>query len=421
VSNRLTRQDLERIDKLSSDYLVALRGMPRVSASTARNLVLDVYATEREFIRAFQRLIDAGLEEKTAKSWVLALNAAQDWEYKNMSSQVIQNFEDEWKSNNLLLATRIMQCIGEWRGLSVEAAWDARLTEYIKNNALSPSPKGSNRAYETGKNPLGPSDDQLNGAQPCLDQSTKPKANPISSKSIAIEHSQKVKSKSDRIWESLATTLGFAIVGSSVYFVNFPKLQGIFFIFFPPDSETSLVGLSDIDASRKVKERLASYHYELANARLVCELDQVARKFRSLKKEALSSYAPTAGTLVEPGLAKALQKISFLKQPGKESYWEDCSIGVGYQKYDQYSWYRNESYHGSLFAVAKRECTKPAIQVITYADARFTKVLYKQWVYFKPDSSTGIASKVKFTVPTSVLPSGNGASVWNIASGVRCN
>ena len=417
--NRPTNQDLERIAKLSSEYLAALRAMSRISALVARNLVLDIYACEREFIRTFHGLIDARLEGPTAKSWDLALNSEHDWAYRNMSSQVIKNFDDGWQSNNLLLATRVMQCIGEWKGLSIEPAWDARIAEYIKLHGPSPGIKELNIVSEISKNSLDASDDQFNGAKPCSDQNTKATANTRSFGTNVIEHTQKAKSKSVGILGSFAfivsMALGLLYISSLLYFyipLIFSKLEGVF-------GETPLIRLSKIDATRKVKIRLASYHYDLANARLVCELDKVSKQFKSLEQEALASYAPETANLVKPGLAKTLQRISFLKQPGREPYREDCSTGVGYQKYDQYSWFQNESYYGSLFAVAKRKCAKPAIQLVTYADDGHSKVLYKQWIHFKPDPSTGIASSVEFTVPTRVLTSA--LRISNQASDVRCN
>ena len=401
--NRPTNQDLERIAKLSSDYLAALRGMSRISALVARNLVLDIYACEREFIRTFHGLIDAGLEGPTAKSWDLALNSEHDWAYKNMSSQVIKNFDDGWQSNNLLLATRVMQCIGEWKGLSIEPAWDTRIAEYIKLHGPSPGIKVSNRASETSKNSLDFSDALLERAQPCSDQSKKATSNIRSFGTNVIKFILRVVC----FWM-------FTIVYPFVTQYLFPKLQEVF-------SERPLVRLSKIEATRRVEIRLASYHYDLANARLVCELDKVKKQFESLEKEVLASYAPEAAHLVKPGLAKVLQRISFLKKPGKEPYWEDCLTGVGYQKYDRYTWIQGESFYGSLLAVAKRKCARPAIQVITYADAGHTNVLYKQWIHFKPDPSTGVASSVKFTVPMKMLPSGYQTRIWNHPADVRCN
>jgi len=385
VINRPTFQDLERIAKLSSEYLAALRAMSRISALVARNLVLDIYACEREFIRTFHGLIDAGLEEPTAKSWDLALNSEHDWAFKNMSSQVIKNFDDGWQSNNLLLATRVMQCIGEWKGLSIEPAWDTRIAEYIKLHGPSPGIKVSNRA------------------QPCSDQNTKATAN----------------TRSFGIFGKFVYFLMVAIVYSlwihHIFFkLQFSKLLEVF-------GEKPLIRLSKIDATRKVKIRLASYHYDLANARLVCEIDKVTKQFKSLEQEVLASYAPEAVNFVKPGIAKAMQRISFLKQHGKEPYWEDCSTGVGYQKYDRYTWIQGESFYGSLFAVAKRKCAKPAIQIITYADAGHTKVLYKQWIHFKPDPYTGVASSIKFIVPMKMLPSGYQTRIWNHPTDVSCN
>lgn len=380
----------------------------------ARNLVLDIYACEREFIRTFHGLIDAGLEGPTAKSWDLALNSEHDWAYKNMSSQVIINFDDGWQSNNLLLATRVMQCIGEWKGLSLEPVWDTRIAEYIKLHGPSPGIKVSSRASETSKNSLDFSDALLERAQPCSDQNTKATANTRSFGTNVIEHTQKAKSKSVGIFGIFVYFSMVAIAYSPGIHYVFSKLQEVF-------GEKPLIRLSKIDATRRVKIRLASYHYDLANARLVCELDKVTKQFKSLEQEVLASYAPEAANLVKPGIVKAMQRISFLKKHGKEPYWEDCSTGVGYQKYDRYTWIQGESFYGSLFAVAKRKCAKPAIQVITYADAGHTKVLYKQWIYFKPDQSTGVASSIKFIVPMKMLPSGYQTRIWNHPTDVSCN
>jgi hypothetical protein len=411
VTNRPTNQDLERIAKLSSDYLAALRAMPEISTLAARNLVLDIYASEREFIRTFQGLIDAGLNEPTAKSWHLALHCKHDWGYKSMSSKVIKNFDDGWQSNNLLLATRVMQCIGEWKKLPIDPVWDSRITDYIKLHDASPCIKVSNRTSEISKNFLNAYDDQLNRAKTCSDKNSKASANPRSFGANVTKKTQKAQSNNDGI-------MGF-IYFFIVCLVWIPpsKLIGVIASF----TEKPLVSLNKIDATKEVKIRLASYYYDLAKARLVCELDEVTKQFKSLEQEALASYAPEAANLVKPGLAKTLQRISLLKQHGKEPYWEDCSTGVGYQKYDRYTWIQGESFYGSLFAVAKRKCAKPAIQIITYADAGHTKVLYKQWIHFKPDPYTGVASSIKFIVPMKMLPSGYQTRIWNHPTDVSCN
>lgn len=415
--NRPTNQDLERIAKLSADYLVALRGMPpripRITALLARNLVLDIFASEREFIRTFQGLIDAGLREPTAKSWDLAIHCKHDWGYKTMSSKVIKNFDDGWKSSNLLLATRVMQCIGEWKELSIEPVWDSRIADHINLHDAIPSIKVSNRASETSKNPLNASDDKFNRTKPCSYQNTKATANTRSFRTNVIAQTETAG--------RVLVFLGISVCFSMVAILYLPQINPVFSKLQEVFGKKPLIRLSKINATREIKIRLASYHYDLTNARLVCELDKVKKQFKSLEQEVLASYAPEAANLVKPGIAKAMQRISFLKQPGKKPYWEDCSTGVGYQMYDQYSWSQNESFYGSLFAVAKRKCAKPAIQVITYADAAHTKVLYKQLIHFKPDPLTGVASRVEFRVPMGVLPSGYNPKVWITATDVRCN
>jgi len=412
VINLPTNQDLERIAKLSSDYLAALKAMPGISTLAARNLVLDIYASEREFIRTFQGLIDAGLNKPTAKSWHLALHCKHDWGYKTMSSKVIKNFDDGWQSNNLLLATRVMQCIGEWKKLPIDPVWDSRITDYIKLHDATTNIMVSNRASEIPKSSLNAYDDQLNCAKPCSDKNIKASANPRSFRTNATKPTPKAQLKYDSIEFIFSILVLISVCSTHNSFIL--KLIASF-------TEKPLVSLNKIDATKEVKIRLASYYYDLAKARLVCELDKVTKQFKSLEQEALASFAPEAANLVKPGLSKTLQRITFLKKPGRYPYWEDCSAGVGYKMHDRYSWKQNESFYGSLFAVAKRKCDNPAIQVITYADAAHTKVLFKQWIHFKPDPSTGVANRVEFTVPMEVLPSGYDSKIWIKTTDVRCN
>ena len=176
------------------------------------------------------------------------------------------------------------------------------------------------------------------------------------------------------------------------------------------------------EASLEVQELSAMQvqnEAHLKNARLVCELDNIANRFKSLSSEASSLKALEVKGQADAGAKMAIERISQIKQPGKAEYWEDCSVGVGFQFYDKYTWDTGSTYRGTIFGVAKKDCKSPALKIQMAADSQYKKILFSKWVLFNPSPVTGIAQSIPFEVPAGSL---NGVSTvwWQVAS-VACN
>ena len=185
-----------------------------------------------------------------------------------------------------------------------------------------------------------------------------------------------------------------------------------------PDKGTD----KDSEASLEVQELSAMLVQNQAgfkNARLVCELDNIANRFKSLSSEASSLKALEVKGQADAGAKIAVERVSQIKQPGEAEYWENCSVGVGYQFYDKYTWDDGSTYRGTIFGVAKKDCKSPALKVQLAADSQFKKILFSKWVLFSPSPDTGIAQSIPFEVPASSL---NGVSrVWWHVASVACN
>lgn len=175
------------------------------------------------------------------------------------------------------------------------------------------------------------------------------------------------------------------------------------------------------EASPEVQElsaKLVQNEADLKNARLVCELDNIANRFKSLSSEASSLKALEVKSQADGGAKMALERISQIKQPGKIEYWEDCSVGVGYQYYDNAS-LEASGFKTSIFATAKKDCKSPALKLELAADSDYKKIIFSKWVLFSPSADTGIAQSVPFEVPASVMNGLDG--VWHQVASVACN
>ncbi len=175
----------------------------------------------------------------------------------------------------------------------------------------------------------------------------------------------------------------------------------------------------DYRANLKTEElpaRLSKYQSDLKDARLICELDNVANSFKALAADAAKLNILEIKGQADAGAKAASSRANQIKQPGKTEYWEDCSIGIGYQPYDAYKWNASE-FSRTVFAIARKNCQNPAIKIDTYGDSGLTKKLHSQWLTFKPDGVTGTAN-VRVRVPASSLPT-NG-SIWSDYN-VACN
>lgn len=179
------------------------------------------------------------------------------------------------------------------------------------------------------------------------------------------------------------------------------------------DSEASLE-VQELSVSAKLVQNQADFK----NARLVCELDNIANRFKSLSSEASSLKALEVKGQADAGAKMAIKRISQIKQPGKIEYWEDCSVGVGYQYFDKVSW-ETAGFKTSIFATAKKDCKSPALKLELAADSSYKKVIFSKWILFNPSADTGISQSLPFEVPANVL---NGLDeVWHQVASVACN
>jgi hypothetical protein len=167
-------------------------------------------------------------------------------------------------------------------------------------------------------------------------------------------------------------------------------------------------------------QRITRYKSDLNNARLVCELDNVAKRFKTLAADASKLNLLQVQKQANAGAKVAQNRITQIKQPGETEYWEDCEVGVGFQWYDKYTWEVGGDYKGSIFAVAKKVCKTPALKLEMATDSNFNKKIHSEWIIFKPSAETGIAQTVPFRVSaTSILPADSIVS-WRVAS-QSCN
>ena len=415
MNRKATETEYHRLEVITSEFLLALRESGVPNAYRVRNLVLDYYATERAFIRLFQIKVDASLASPIAKCWDLAVNADHDWAYRDMSTQVIEHFADNWTTCNRLLATRIMQSIGKWKRLSPDPTWEARIIEHFaltspaRNQSTSPvsqysEPYTAQPSYiqqSTSRAASNPSPKQAQSNRPSPTRHTDP------------QNAAPSKSGLASVLALLIVPTLMAIIGS---ISNQPSQQ-------QADQESSADSSGGMQIDKNLQElqaRLGQYKNELANARLVCELDAVAGRMKALATDARQVNSVDIAQESEQIASQALNRIIGLKQPGKEQYWESCEEGVGFQSYDKYEWIYGGDYKGKFFAVAKKECIRPAVAFNLYADKDLKRKIHSQWIRFNPSKGTGTADNVSVTVPADSLPKTEGSRVW-WSYEVRCN
>ena len=417
MSIKVNSRDLERLDNLGEAFVGALRKLPNKSASSTRNLVLDFYASEKDFIRIFQKKIDPTLSEPIAKSWEWAVNADTYWVYRNMSRQVIDHFDDKWTTSNLLIITRVMQCIGKWKQFTPEPSWEARIAEHIYLDGLKEGSSNSKSSFSRAahRNPNLRQHQEHSSSQPL--NTTRQLNTKLTNNAKQADTSTRSSASRPSNGLSLLLMLGLFIVGSGVGMLRNPNADDT----TVPETEASAPTSTEAPAKLELLEqRYAQYKIDLANARLVCELDNVVYRFQSLASDASQQDAESLATQANQGRQDALSRIQKLKQPGEDEYWESCSEGVGFQRYDKYNWTYGDDFKGQFFAVAKKDCINPAIGLSVYADKALTKKLHSQWVTFSPNSESGIADKISFSVPARDLPKEEGSYIWWNHE-VKCN
>ena len=418
MNRNATKTEFSRLEVITSEFLLALRESGVPNAYRARNLVLDYYATERAFIRLFQIKVDARLASPTAQWWDLAVNADHVFSYRYMSTQVIKHFDDNWTTYNRLLATRIMQSLGKWKRLSPDPTWEARIIEHFALTSTGTNPSTipetqdlDSRLTKPGYIPRNrsaaasrPSPKQAKSNQPTPVRHTSPQNAPAVWW-LAIRQLLLV---------AVLVPMALPVILDSISIQ--PSRQQV-------DQESFEANPRDMKIDKNFQElqsRLGQYKSELVNARLVCELDAVAGRMKSLATDARKINFVSIAKDTEQILSQVLKRIARIKQPGKQQYWESCAEGVGYQSYDKYEWMAGGDFKGKFFAVAKKDCINPAIGFNVYADKGLTKKLHSQWVKFTPNVEEGIADNVIFTVPSSSLPQSEGSYVW-WAYDVKCN
>jgi hypothetical protein len=403
---------LVQIGRIDSELFSTLRSLEKSSSLIVRNLVLDYYSSQRVFIRRFQKEIDSRLDNPIAKSWDCAINADYELAFKNMATQVIEHFDDQWTTSNRLIATRVMQCIGRWKEMPTDPAWEARVKEYI-NLSLefkeeinrSPEVNNSNKSNQVLTAPHGAT----------TSKRSSPSANSYRSKGIPHQPPSQAKSTSNNgTGPLLAAVLAIGVIVSAISQIGENQ----------DTSQSATSSTSDnIQASKTLEQlqtRLVTYNTELANARIVCELENVSGRFATLVTDAKQLNSLQLAQAAEQGMSTARNRIQRIKQPGKQAYWESCDIGVGFQPYDQYSWEYGKDFRMSFFAVAKKDCINPAIGLSVYADKALTKKLHSQWVTFSPNAESGIADKISFSVPARDLPKEENSYIWWNHE-VKCN
>jgi len=415
MNRKAIETEYSRLEVITSEFLLALRESGVPNAYRVRNLVLDYYATERGFIRLFQIKVDARLASPIAKCWDLAVNADHDWAYRDMSTQIIEHFDDNWTTYNRLLATRIMQSLGKWKRLSPDPTWEARIIEHL---ALT-SP-GTNQSTSPVNHYAEPYTAKLSSIQPSASRaaSSPSTKQTQSNRPYPARHTdpKNVTTSKSGLASVLALLLFptlIAIIGS---ISNQPSQQ-------QANQESSAAISGDVQVDKNFKElqaRLGQYKNELGNARLVCELDAVAGRMKALATDARQINALAIAQESEQIASQALNRIIELKQPGQEQYWESCEEGVGFQSYDKYEWIYGGNYNGTFFAVAKKECIRPAVAFNLYADKDLKRKIHSQWIRFKPSEDKGTADNVSVTVPADSLPKSEGSRVW-WSYEVRCN
>ena len=412
-------KELLLAEKLSRDYLSSLKNLPSQSPLLARNLVLDIFAEKRQFIRRFQDVIDTGFSNEPGKHWAKALCADHDWGFQAAATDVISSFDDRWQSSNLLFITRIMQAAGSWCGYLPATSWEERIEEY----KLRLIPKGSSNT-ENKNNPGSKTLQRDSKSTQAVSSrietfnkrwATNPhRPSPSLSSSNSVTSNKVIRTQSD------SSGLAFAGVGIFILVSMFALLSNTQNGSVTSSSGTTgSQGNEQLQAERSsLESRLGSYRDLLNNARLKCELSSVESSLKNLTTEASSAGQDDLAQQANSLIAESSNKLKFLDQKGKwGDYSEDCSIGVGYQQFDNYTWEYGSDFRGSLFLVAKRECTSPSVIVKTY-DAKTSQELHSQVVGFTPSIENG-SQNVGYSVPSNVLP--NGGSIRNDVAPYKCN
>ena len=143
----------------------------------------------------------------------------------------------------------------------------------------------------------------------------------------------------------------------------------------------------------------------LSNARLVCELNEAKSKYSSLHEVARNNKFNKLDYIYSK-MSSIDQRILLIDQSkSRNSYYEDCAIGVGYQSFDKYEWIIGQDFTGSFFGIASKKCNRPAITFEVFKDNAKGQKIYEFTARFFPDADTGMAERTYYTIPAANLES----------------
>jgi hypothetical protein len=310
-----------------------------------------------------------------------------------------------------------MQAIGNWIKFTPDPSWEARIMEYVYLDSRS-------EKYIQPDGPTNSANEHLQSRHPNGYSSQRKDRKPNQQ---SASHTSKTTANVNRAASTTksGTTSGLGALGAMLGLFLIGSIVGT----LRTQTSGTTSDTANLESSSQppttntfemLESRLVTSKTDLANARLVCELDNVANRFQSLSNDANEQGHRLVASQASQGKSETVARIQRLKQPGKDQYWESCEEGVGFQSYDKYSWIYGGDFNGKLFAVAKKKCISPAIEFNVYADKALTKKLYSQWVRFTPSAEEGIADNVQVTVPADSLPKYEGSSIW-WSYNVRCN
>jgi len=397
---------------LSSSLLDELKEVKTPNPHIARNLVLDIFAVERSFVRTFQQYVDSGLESSTGKNWAWAVNAEHDWAFRSMGTQVIDRFDDSWKSFEIVHIIRIMNAIGSWRKYTSSPKWEERIETHLiylyKNtaSAVHTSVASSMHKYH-----------QDITSSSLSHENTAPGAT-LSAARISIP-STKLTGKPSKTSPD-RSGLGFAGASLFLLICTIGILSNTKNASNTSPSEPGRGTFQDEVSSIRssLQSKLTSHQSELNDARLMCQYSSAEQKFLNLSVEANAQRHPDIADIAKSEASRASQKIMFLNQKGKyQDYTENCDVGIGYQLFDNYNWVEGSDFKGTLFLVAKRDCLSPSV-MHRVLNSKTGQELYYHSIPFSPSTTDG-TQRVNFSIPGSAL--GDSESVDHKISAEKCN
>jgi hypothetical protein len=288
-------QNSKGMSILMKDYTEALLELTLVTPTIARNLVLDIYASEKEFIRKFQQHIDPRLEKATAKYWDFAIKTLDKSIYINNSCKVIKAFQNEMISRNELISTQIMQCIGQWKGFSENIEWANQIAEHTNNQTQSPSAKAYSLTQKLAIEYI--SED-------------KKRSEVLSSKSY---HTKNIITNTPATGTSISTTAPpFALNHLGVKNTrsrNLIALCAAISLFIFANYLSSLSGSIIISTAN---EKINELENRSTKANLICEYNPIIEEAKTL------SVSESANISRKNAIVRrAKEKISYLNQPAK--------------------------------------------------------------------------------------------------------